>query len=161
MTRTRAIVALLALAAALGGPALGDETNRRALAERAVKAGYEHDVAERLMQVFWPVALEEIKERAPDATAMQLFQYEGKTQGFVDEAAHDGLVPLVDLFERGFTEDELQAIVTFYESPAGQKVLGAQGEIAAVLSGAAGESLMAEVNALARRVDDLLAADGY
>jgi hypothetical protein len=151
-------IGLLLLAAATPAPAQDDQ---HALAERAVVALYEHDIAARIMEVFWPVALEVIKERVPGVNGVQLFQYRSKAETFAGQAAHAGLVPLVDLFEHGFTPEELAALVAFYETPAGMKFNGAQGTIASVLSGAAGDSLKAEINGLRQKVDDMLAADGY
>lgn len=157
----RRFAAAIVLGVLVALPAAAQDETRRELAERAVAAGYEADIAGRIMDVFWPVALEIIRSRVPDVTDLQLFQYRGKTAIFAAEAAHDGLAPLVDLYEQGFTADELRVIAEFYESPAGGKLASAQGQIASVLSGAAGTSLTAAVSAMTGRVGELLAADGY
>ena len=156
----RFALAVLACAA-LAAPTAADEAEKHGLAQRAVKAGYEFDIADRIMGVFWPVALAVIKARVPGVTEVQLFQYRGKTEAFATDAAHQGLAPLVELYERSFTEDELRVIAEFYEGPAGRKLKGTEAAIAAMLSGAAGDSLNDAVVGMTRRVDDLLATDGY
>ena len=134
---------------------------RRDLAERAVLALYEEQVADRLMEVFWPVAADAIRARVPGINDVRLFQYRSKAEGLAAEAAHAGLEPLVEMFARGFTEVELAELVAFYESPAGQKFNGAQATIGGVLAGAAGEALKVEVETLRGKVDAMLDADGF
>lgn len=155
MKRFLAVV-LIVLAAS---PVAAQDAHR-ALADRVVRIGYEPQIADRIMEVFWPIAVQAIKERAPTVNALQLFQYENKTMVFADAAAHNGLVPLVDYFDQTYTGEELTAIVEFYESAAGSKLNRAQGAIAGVLQGAAGQTLNTEVGALRTRLDELLKADG-
>jgi uncharacterized protein len=142
--------------------ALAAEDERQALAERVVKARYEADFADRIMDVFWPVALEVVKARAPEATVGQLFLYEAETATFATEIARAGLAPVVDLFARSFTEEELRAVAEFYESPAGKKVLSSEAEITAVISEAAAEDpLTFAPSAMLGPFLDMLAEDGY
>ena len=153
-------LAVVAAVAAFVSPALAQD-GHRALAERAIAVIYEDQIADRIMEVFWPVALQAIRERAPGVSALQLFQYESKTMGFADEAAHAGLEPLVDYFAGGYTDEELAAIIAFYGSSAGIKVASTQGAIASLLSGSVGQSLNAEVGTLREKLDALLVADGF
>lgn len=152
--------ALVAVALLAALPAQADD-QRRDLAERAVLALYEEQVAERLMEVFWPVAAEAIRARVPGINDMRLFQYRSKTEAFAAEAAHAGLEPLVEMFARGFTATELADLAAFYESSVGQKFNRAQARIGGVLTGAAGEALTAELETLRGRVDAMLEADGF
>jgi hypothetical protein len=154
-------LALAALALCAQPASAGAAESHHDLAVRAVKAGYEQQIADRIMEVFWPVALQVIKERIPGVTDVQLFQYQGKATTIAAEAAHNGLGPMVELFENGFTDDELTAVAAFYESPAGIKFNGAEGLIVTTLSGPVGDSLKLEINGLRQKVDDMLAADGY
>jgi hypothetical protein len=147
------------LIAVLASPAAAEETHR-ALAERVVKAGFEAQVADRIMEVFWPLAEQAIKDRAPTVNAIQLFQYENKLIPFAEAAAHAGLMPLVDYFDHVYSDEELTAIAAFYESAAGKKVNAAQGAIAGVLQGPAGDVLNTEVSGLRTKLDALLKADG-
>jgi hypothetical protein len=149
-------IALLVIAAS---PAIAQESHR-ALAERVVKAGFEAQIADRIMEVFWPVAEQAIRDRAPTVNAIQLFQYENKLMPFVDAAAQAGLVPLVDYFDRVYSDEELAEIAVFYESDAGKKVNGAQGAIAGILQGPAGQALNTEIGGLRAKLDELLKADG-
>jgi hypothetical protein len=154
----RVLVAVL-IALAVAAPAATQESHR-ALAERVVKAGYEAQIADRIMEVFWPVAEQAIRDRAPTVNPIQLFQYENKLIPFAEAAARAGLVPLVDYFDRVYTDEALATIAAFFESEAGKKFNGAQGTIAGVLQGPAGEVLNTEISGLRTRLDELLKADG-
>ena len=155
--RFLATIALLVLTAL---PAQAQD-DHQALAEHAVRVGYEQQIATSIMDTFWPVATELIKQRVPELTEVQLFQYKGKTGNFANETAHAALAPLVDLFARGFTDDELKAVIAFYESPAGAKFNDAQPAIVSVMSGAVGESLKTEIGIFQGKIDAMLTADGY
>ena len=156
MTRLLLIVAALLMAQ----PALAQE-DRHDLAVRAVEVGFEPQVAARIMDSYWPVAVELIKLRVPTLTEIQLFQYKGKTGIFAAEAAHATLAPLVEVLERGFTAAELEALIAFYASPAGIKLGGASGAIAAVMSGPVSTNLATEVATFQGRIDEMLTADGH
>jgi hypothetical protein len=153
-------LAAMALLVFTALPALAQE-DHQALAEHAVRSAYEQQIATSIMDTYWPVATELIKLRVPGLTEVQLFQYKGKTGNFANETAHAALVPLVDLFAKGFTDEELQAVIAFYESPAGEKFNGAQPVILSVMAGAVGDGLKAEIGSFQAKIDAMLTADGY
>ena len=155
--RTLAALLLLAFATL---PAAAQESHHD-LAVHAVKAGYERNIATSIMATFWPAATELIKLRVPGLTEVQLFQYKGKTTAFADEAAAAALAPLVDLFDKGFSDEELRTVIAFYESPAGKKFTGAQSVITATMTEAMGDSLKAEIGTFQGKIDAMLTADGY
>lgn len=155
--RTLAALLLVAFATL---PAAAQESHHD-LAAHAVKAGYERNISTLIMATFWPAATELIKLRVPNLTEVQLFQYKGKTTAFAAETAAAVLVPMIDLFEKGFSDEELQAVIAFYESPAGKKFTGAQSVITSVMTEAMGDSLKAEIGTFQGKIDAMLAADGY
>ena len=151
---------LLAATLLLVQPALAQE-DRHSLALRVVAAGFEPQIASRIMETYWPVATELIRLRVPEPTEIQLFQYKGKTGGFAREAAHATMAPMVELFERDFTIGELEALIAFYEGPAGIKLNAAAAAIAATMGGAVTANLAGEITAFQAKIDAMLAADGY
>jgi hypothetical protein len=151
---------LLAATLLLVQPALA-QADRHSLALRVVAAGFEPQIASRIMETYWPVATELIKLRVPKPTEIQLFQYKGKTGGFAREAARATMAPMVELFERDFTEEELEALIAFYESPAGTKLNLAAAAIAAAMAGPVTANLAGEITAFQAKIDAMLAADGY
>jgi hypothetical protein len=157
----RRLVALFVAVALLTLPAVAQQQTHRQLAERAVAVGYEGHMAANIMAAFWPVARQLIEARAPQVTELQLFQYRGKTTTFAGETARVALVPLVDLFDRGFSDEELLAVIAFYESPAGKKYGAAQLAIEQAMSGPVGTSLKAEIMTFQQKIEAMLAADGY
>jgi hypothetical protein len=153
------LVLLLAMLL-LTQPAIAQE-DRHSLALRVVAAGFEPQIASRIMETYWPAATELIKLRVPELTEIQLFQYKGKVGGFASEAARSTMAPMVELFERDFTAEELEALIAFYESPAGTKLNQAAAAIAATMSGPVSDNLAGEITAFQAKIDAMLAADGY
>jgi hypothetical protein len=155
------VAALTALALLTATAVAQQQPTHRELAEKAVAVGYEHQMAAGIMAAFWPVAVQLIQQRAPQATELQKFQYKGKTTTFAGETAKAALVPLVDLFDRGFTDEELVALIAFYESPVGQKLGTAQLAIEQAMAGPVGASLKTEIMTFQHKIEAMLAADGY
>ena len=156
MSRVAAALLVLMLAVA---PAAAQE-DRHALAEKAVAIGFEPQLANRIMETYWPAAMDLIRLRSPEVTELQLFQYQGKINGFADEAAHTAMAPMIAVLEAGFTPDEIKALIAFYESPAGKKLNMAAGAIATTMQGEVTQKLGAEVAALQGKIDAMLTADG-
>ncbi len=153
--------ALLALALLVAtGPALAQES-RHDLAVKAVAAGFEPQLSKRIMDTYWPAALDLIKLRYPEASDIALFQYQGKITTFADQAAKAALAPMVDVLEEGFSPTELQALIEFYGSPAGKKLSLAAGPIAAAMGDAVSKNLGVEISALQGKIDAMLTADGH
>jgi hypothetical protein len=156
MKKLLLLVAMLALTQ----PALAQE-DKHSLALRTVALGFEPQFAAQIMESYWPVATELIKQRVPGLTEVQLFQYKGKTNTIASETAHAAMAPLVELFERGFSEEELRTLIAFYGSPAGIKLAGASEAVAATMKGAVTHNLADAVWTLQTKIDQMLAADGY
>ena len=146
--------------AALASPALAEET-RHDLAVKAVAAGYEPQLSRRIMDTYWPVALELIKLRYPEATDIDLFQYQGKINTFADEAAKAALVPVVGILEEGFSPAELRVLIEFYGTSAGKKLGLAAAPIAAAMSDTVSKNLGTEIKGLQAKIDAMLTADGH
>jgi hypothetical protein len=155
---SRLAVAIVALMLAVG-PAAAQE-DRHALAEKAVAAGFEPQLSVRIMETYWPAAMDLIRLRSPEVTDLQLFQYKGKINVFADEAAHTAMAPMVAVLETGFTPDEIKVLIAFYESPAGKKLNMAAGAITSTMQGEVTQKLGAEVAALQGKIDAMLTADG-
>lgn len=153
-----AAVALMFVA--LASPVLA-QSSRRDLAVAAVAAGFEPQLSKRIMDTYWPAALDLIRLRDPQATDIELFQYQGKITTFADDAAKAALAPMIGVLEEGFSPAELQALIEFYQSPAGKKLNLAAGPIAATMSGPVNANLGAEVTGLQDKIDAMLTADGH
>ena len=142
------------------GPALGQES-RHDLAVKAVAVGFEPQLSKRIMDTYWPAALDLIKLRHPQATDIELFQYQGKITTFADDAAKAALAPMVGVLEEGFSPAELQVLIEFYRSPAGKKLNLAAGPIAATMAGSVTTNLGTEVAGFQGKIDAMLTADGH
>jgi hypothetical protein len=145
---------------ALAGPALA-QASRHDLAVAAVAAGFEPQLSKRIMDTYWPAALDLIKLRHPQATDIELFQYQGKITTFADDAAKAALAPMIGVLEEGFSPAELQVLIEFYQSPAGKKLNLAAGPIAATMAGPVTANLGPEVAGLQGKIDAMLTADGH
>jgi hypothetical protein len=156
MRRLLAALALIALA----GPALAQET-RHDLAVKAVAAGFEPQLSKRIMDTYWPAALDLIKLRYPKATDLELFQYKGKINVFADDAAKAAMAPMVGVLEEGFSPAELEVLIEFYETSAGKKLNQAAGAITSTMSGAVTANLGTEITTLQGKIDAMLTADGH
>lgn len=153
--------AALALAfVALAGPALAQES-RHDLAVKAVAAGFEPQLSRRIMDAYWPAALDLIKLRYPEASDIDLFQYQGKITNFADEAARAALAPVVAILEEGFSPAELEVLIAFYGTPAGKKLGLAAAPIAAAMNDTVSKNLGVEIPALQGKIDAMLTADGH
>ena len=157
MIRATAVVLTLL---ALAGPALA-QASRHDLAVAAVAAGFEPQLSKRIMDTYWPAALDLIKLRHPQATDIELFQYQGKITTFADDAAKAALAPMIGVLEEGFSPAELQVLIEFYKSPAGKKLNLAAGPIAATMAGPVTANLGPEVAGLQGKIDAMLTADGH
>ena len=157
MIRPAAVVLALV---ALAGPALA-QSSRHDLAVAAVAAGFEPQLSKRIVDTYWPAALDLIKLRHPQATDIELFQYQGKITTFADDAAKAAMAPMVGVLEEGFSPTELQVLIEFYQSPAGKKLNLAAGPIAATMAGPVNANLGAEVTGLQGKIDAMLTADGH
>lgn len=155
----RTLLAALALVA-LAGPALAQES-RHDLAVKAVAVGFEPQLSQRIMDTYWPAAGDLIALRHPDATEIEIFQYRGKINAFVDEAAKAALAPMVGVLEEGFSPAELRVLIEFYQTPAGKKLNMAAGPIAATMSGPVTANLGTEIAGLQEKIDAMLTADGH
>ena len=156
MKRFLAALSFVAIAA----PALAQES-RHDLAVKAVAAGFEPQLSKRIMDTYWPAALDLIKLRYPEATDIDLFQYQGKITGFADEAAKAALVPMVALLEEGFSPAELQVLIDFYGTSAGKKLGLATAPIAATMNDSVSKNLGAEMKGLQDKIDAMLTAEGH
>lgn len=156
MRQFLAAVTLIALAS----PALAQE-NRHDLAVAAVAAGFEPQLSQRIMDTYWPAAFDLIKLRYPEATDIDLFQYQGKINAFVDEAAKTALEPMVRVLEAGFSPAELKVLIEFYQTSAGKKLSQAAGPIAAMMNGEVSANLGTQIAELQTRIDAMLTADGH
>jgi hypothetical protein len=119
--------ALLSLILTCGAAAQADEQSRLVLARQAVEAAHATDNMRRL----FPTMLNQMKP---------LLLKQGGTEKAVDEfyarifAKMDPqLNRLTDLiaqiYAREFSDEDLQSLVAFYESPAGQHLVSKQAEI--------------------------------
>ena len=141
-------------------PAAAQE-NRHDLALQAVATGFEPQLSKRIMDTYWPAALDLIKLRYPDATDIALFQYQGKINVMADAAAKASLAPMVGVLEEGFSPAELKVLIEFYQTPAGKKLNMAAGPIAATMSGPVTAELGAQIKSLQSDIDAMLTADGH
>lgn len=142
------------------GPALGQES-RHDLAVKAVAVGFEPQLSKRIMDTYWPAALDLIKLCYPEATDIDLFQYQGKITNFADEAAKAALVPVVAILEEGFSPAELNVLIEFYGTSAGKKLSLAAAPIAATMNEAVSKNLGVEIPVLQGKIDAMLTADGH
>ena len=156
MRRVFTALTLLALAS----PALAEES-RHELALKAVAAGFEPQLSKRIMDTYWPAALDLIKLRYPAATEIELFQYKGKINVFADDAARAAMAPMVGVLEEGFSPAELHVLIDFYETSAGKKLNLAAGAITATMSGEVTANLGTEITALQGKIDAMLTAEGH
>lgn len=156
----RQLAVALGLTLLLAAPTAAQE-NRHDLALQAVATGFEPQLSKRIMDTYWPAALDLIKLRYPEATDIELFQYQGKINVLADAAAKAALAPMVGVLEEGFSPSELKVLIEFYGTPAGKKLNMAAGPIAATMSGPVTAELGTQVKALQAGIDAMLTADGH
>lgn len=156
----RRLALALSLVAVLAAPAFAQES-RHDLAVEAVAVGFEPQLSKRIMDTYWPAALDLIKLRHPDATDIELFQYQGKINTLADAAAKAAMAPMVGVLEEGFSPAELKVLIEFYRTPAGRKLGMASGAISATMSGEVTTRLGAEIKGLQDGIDAMLTAGGH
>lgn len=68
-------------------------------------------------------AEEGFKHKVPDATSAQLAEVDKFAEGLFKEMPVDEMVEaMIPIYQRHLSKDDLQAILTFYSSPVGQKL---------------------------------------
>lgn len=119
--------ALLSLILACGGAARADEQSRLALAREAVQASHATDTMRRvfptLLNQMKPLLLKQggTEKSIDDFYARILTKLDPQLDKLTDLAAQ--------VYAREFSDEDLQSLVAFYQSPAGQHLASKQAEI--------------------------------
>lgn len=139
-------------------PVLAED--RADLALRAVDAGFLPQIQTRLMDTLWPMAESKIREKLPNVDDAKLTEYKATIESYALDAAKYALLPMGVALAQTFDEAELQQLIAFYSSPAGQKLNSATSAITSVFVNEVTPRVNEQIPAFGRRVDELIAAEG-
>jgi uncharacterized protein len=124
------VLLVLAAAAALSvGPAIGmaapaDSTAREALVRRYFKAMEFERLMDSMVASMTPVMVEQTAKHNPELTAEQRQMIADVVQQAMHEVMTPKLIEMnVSIYAEAFSESELRALVTFYESPEGRAIM--------------------------------------
>jgi hypothetical protein len=127
----RKFLTLLALACLLAAPTVASaEPSAKALAltRRMVVAMHVEETMTPMMRTLMRQQVEMIAAQQKGLTSQQRTMLSGAVGEALDEVLNDGFMSdimerLIPAYAEVYSEDELEALVQFYESPMGQRVL--------------------------------------
>jgi hypothetical protein len=115
-------------------------------------------MAQMMQQVFaqmQSLSREQVKKRHPDVTEADLARLDRQSADLIKNFPLDEmLADMVPVYQRHFTKSEIDALTTFYGSPAGQKFLHEMPAVTAETMRAVYPRIQAEVDAALKRVED-------
>jgi hypothetical protein len=102
---------------------------------------------------------DEIKKRHPDITAAQLASMDRQSEELLKNFPLDEMLSdMIPIYQRHFTKTEIDALSTFFSSPAGQKYLHEVPAVTAETMRAVYPRIEAEVDAMLKRAEEKTAA---
>lgn len=97
----------------------------------------------------------EIKKRRPDITEAELASFDHESEDVIKNFPLDAMLSdMVPVYQRHFTKSDIDALVTFYSSPAGQKFLHEMPAVTSETMRAVYPRVQAEVEAALKRAEE-------
>jgi hypothetical protein len=98
---------------------------------------------------------EEMKKRRPDITEAELARFDRQSEDVIKNFPMDAMLSdMVPVYQRHFTKSDIDALVTFYSSPPGQKFLLEMPAVTSEIMRAVYPRIQAEVEASLKRAEE-------
>jgi hypothetical protein len=114
-------------------------------------------MAQMMQQVFAQARAlnrDEIKKRHPDITASQLASMDRQSEELLKNFPLDEMLSdMIPVYQRHFTKSDIDALIAFYSSPAGQKFLHETPAVTAEVMHVVYPRIEAEVDAAMKRAE--------
>jgi uncharacterized protein len=98
---------------------------------------------------------EEIKKRRPDVTEAELARLDRQSEDVIKNFPLDAMLSdMIPVYQRHFTKSDIDALITFYASPPGQKFLHEMPAVTSETMRAVYPRIQAEVEAALKRAEE-------
>jgi len=98
---------------------------------------------------------EEMKKRRPDITDAELARFDRESEDVIKNFPLDAMLSdMIPVYQRHFTKSDIDALVTFYSSPPGQKFLHEMPAVTSETMRAVYPRIQAEVEAALKRAEE-------
>jgi hypothetical protein len=98
---------------------------------------------------------EEMKKRRPDITDAELARLDRESEDVIKNFPLDAMLSdMIPVYQRHFTKSDIDALVTFYSSPPGQKFLHEMPAVTSETMRAVYPRIQAEVEAALKRAEE-------
>ena len=98
---------------------------------------------------------EEMKKRRPDITEAELARLDRESEDVIKNFPLDAMLgDMIPVYQRHFTKSDIDALVTFYSSPPGQKFLHEMPAVTSETMRAVYPRIQAEVEAALKRAEE-------
>jgi uncharacterized protein len=98
---------------------------------------------------------EQVRKRRPDVTEEELARIDRESEDVIKNFPLDAMLSdMIPIYQRHFTKSDIDALISFYSSPAGQKFLHEMPAVTAETMRAVYPRIQAEVDAALKRAEE-------